>query len=199
MPVVTLEIPDPPEPPKQPDQAAIAASNGLKAIERLTSDQRLDRIEAQTNAKTEHEYFSEFVRDFIRSDFNFCAAKMTVARGGKLAALDAEFRVAEQFFKKAAAWAKTRPGRSISIAPATITLEIKHASSGRLVRLLWKYDHLFKATLESLHNRTVTANQRKQLLDAAAARINQIKVICMPDNDRYAPEGVLLPDPDHTN
>ncbi|WP_438390498.1 hypothetical protein [Caballeronia sp. DA-9] len=93
------------------------------------------------------------------------------------------------------AWAKTRPGRNISIAPATITLEIKHASSGRLVCLLWKYDHLFKATLESLHNRTVTATQRKQLLDAAA-RINQIKVICMTDNDRYAPEGVLLPDPD---
>ena len=194
MAAVPLEIPDPSELPKQADSAAIVAQNGLKAIERLTSDERLDRIEAQTNAKTEHTYFSEFVRDFIRADFNFCAAKMAVARGGKLAALDAEFRVAEEFFKKASAWAKSRPGRSISIAPATITLEIKHASSGRLVRLLWKYDHLFKTTMESLHNRTVTANQRMQALDAAAARINQIKMLCIPDNDRYAPEGVLLPD-----
>jgi len=33
-----------------------------------------------------------------------------------------------------------------------------------------------------------------QALNAAAARINQIKMLCIPDNDRYAPEGVLLPD-----
>ena len=77
----------------------------------LTSDSRLDRIHAETLAKTELQYYSTFAREFCRSDYNFCAAKMTLARGGKLLALDAEFRVAEAFFKKALAWANQLHGR----------------------------------------------------------------------------------------
>jgi hypothetical protein len=168
--------------------------SGLRPIARLTSDDRLARINPETLAKTELHYYSEFARGFVRSDYNFCAAKMTVARGGKLMALEAEFRKAEVFFRKALGWASRLHGRSVHLDPETVTLEIKHPLSGRLVRLLMIYDQLFLKTMEALVARTVMAHDRKAALDSAEARIKQIPFLCIPDNDRYSPEGVLLPD-----
>jgi hypothetical protein len=66
--------------------------------------------------------------------------------------------------------------------------------SGRLVRLLTIYDQLFLKTTEALVARTVMAHDRKAALDSAEARIKQIPFRCIPDNDRYAPDGVLMPD-----
>jgi hypothetical protein len=169
-------------------------STGLKPIQRLTSDDRLARIHPETLAKTELRYYSAFAREFVRSDYNFCAAKMTIARGGKLTALESEFRNTEAFFRKALVWAARLHGRSVHLDPESVTLEIKHPMSGRLVRLLTIYDQLFLKTLEALAARTVLPHDRKAALESAAARIKQIPFLCIPDNDRYAPEGVLLPD-----
>lgn len=173
--------------------------SGLRPLKRLTSDSRLDRIHGETLAKTELQYYSAFAREFCRADYNFCAAKMTLARGGKLVALDAEFRVAEAFFKKALTWAHQLHGRSAAMSAESVTLEIKHPLSGRLVRLLTMYDALFVKTLEALFARSLMPHQRKLALDSAQARIKQIPFLCMPDNDRYAPEGELLPNPDNAH
>ena len=167
--------------------AASAATSATSAVR---------RIHPETLAKTELHYYSAFAREFVRSDYNFCAAKMTVARGGKLFALEAEFRNAETFFRKALKWANRLHGRNTSLDPETVTLEIKHPLSGRLVRLLTIYDQLFLKTMEALVARTVMPHERKAALDSAQARIRQIPFLCIPDNDRYAAEGVLLPDPD---
>ncbi|MEM5371874.1 DUF1845 domain-containing protein [Paraburkholderia azotifigens] len=169
-------------------------STGLRPIKRLTSDDRLARINPETLAKTELRYYSAFAREFVRSDYNFCAAKMTIARGGKLLALETEFRNAEAYFRKALGWANRLHGRNVRLDPETVTLEIKHPMSGRLVRLLTIYDHLFLKTMEALVGRTLMMHERKAALDSAEARIKQIPFLCIPDNDRYAPEGVLLPE-----
>ena len=75
---------------------------------------------------------------------------MTVARGGKLIAIESEFRTAEAFHEEALAWASKFPGRRAPTPPEMVTLEIKHAMSGRLVRLLSMYDQLFLKTMEAL-------------------------------------------------
>jgi hypothetical protein len=80
-----------------------------------------------------------------------------------------------------------------------VTLEIKHAMSGRLVRVLSMYDQLFLKTMEALMFRSVTPQTRQAALDAAEIRVKQIPFLCIPDNNRFAPEGVLLPDPDETH
>ncbi|AQH05495.1 DUF1845 domain-containing protein (plasmid) [Burkholderia sp. KK1] len=199
MAVTDLEAPD--EDPKQTPALGneSGAQTGLRPLNRLTNDSRLARINGDTLAKTELPYYSLFAREFLRADFNFAAAKMTVARGGKLIAIESEFRTAEAFMKKALAWAGKFPGRRAPTPPEMVTLEIKHAMSGRLVRLLSMYDQLFLKTMEALMARTMTAQVRQSALEAAEARINQIPFLCMPDNDRFAPEGVLLPDSDRTH
>jgi hypothetical protein len=199
MAVIDMEMPD--EEPKRatPPSCESASESGLRPLSRLTSDSRLARINADTLAQTELPYYSKFAREFLRSDFNFAAAKMTVARGGKLIAIEAEFRAAEAFFKKALDWANKLPGRRTPIQPEMVTLEIKHAMSGRLVRILSMYDRLFLKTMEALMLRSVTAQTRQAALEAAEIRVKQIPFLCIPDNDRFAPEGVLLPEPDETH
>lgn len=191
------ETPDASDPKRIiPGTTPPVGENGLRPLNRLTGDDRLARINPETLAKTELRYYSSFAREFCRSDYNFCAAKMTVARGGKLLALEAEFRNAEAFFKKAMGWANRLHGRSTGHSPETVTLEIKHPLSGRLVRLLTMYDLLFLKTMEALITRTVMPHDRKSALDSAEIRIRQIPFLCIPDNNRYAPEGVLLSNPD---
>lgn len=199
MPVIDMEMPDEEPTRATPSSNESAAESGLRPLSRLTSDSRLARIHAETLAQTELPYYSKFAREFLRSDFNFAAAKMTVARGGKLIAIEAEFRAAEAFFKKALEWANKLPGRRTPTQPELVTLEIKHAMSGRLVRVLSMYDQLFLKTMEALMFRSVTPQTRQAALDAAEIRVKQIPFLCIPDNNRFAPEGVLLPDPDETH
>jgi hypothetical protein len=136
-----------------PSTATEPVHGGLRPIKRLTSDDRLARIHPETLAKTELLYYSDFARTFVRSDFNLCAAKMTVARGGRLLALEAEFHTAEAFFSKALAWANRLHGRSTGLEPERVTLEIKHPMSGRLVRLLTIYDRLFLTPAQAAYDR----------------------------------------------
>jgi hypothetical protein len=196
MAVIDMDVPD--EDPNEPARLNSESTDqsGLRPLKRLTGDSRLARINADTLAQTELPYYSRFAREFLRSDFNFAAAKMTVARGGKLIAIEAEFRAAEAFFKRALDWANKLPGRRAPTQPEMVTLEIKHAMSGRLVRVLSMYDQLFLKTMEALLLRSVTPQTRQSALEAAEVRVKQIPFLCRPDNDQYAPEGTLLPDPD---
>lgn len=189
-----MEAPEDGLRPSSPPVAPTGES-GLRRLDRLTNDSRLARIHADTLAKTELAYHSGFAREFLRGDFNFAAAKMTVARGGKLIAIESEFRVAEGWFRKAMAWANELPKRQTATYPEIVTLEIKHAMSGRLVRLLTIYDQLFLLTMGALIARSLGSEARQSTLDAAQTRIRKIAYLCIFDNDRFAPEGVLLPDP----
>jgi hypothetical protein len=173
--------------------------SGLKPLARLTSDDRIARIIPDTHAQTEFEYYSKFVREFLRAHYYFCSAKMSVARGGKRIAIEEEFRVADEWFKRALAQTNKLPRRNLSIKPERATLEMKNALSGRLVRLLSIYDVIFVRTLEGLFLGAVSSHQRKSALAAAEARLHQFPFICAPDNDRYASEGILLPEPDQAN
>ncbi|WP_321794773.1 DUF1845 domain-containing protein [Caballeronia sp. J97] len=193
MAVIDMDVPDEDPNKLTPSRNDSADQSGLRPLNRLTSDSRLARINGDTLAQTELPYYSRFAREFLRSDFNFAAAKMTVARGGKLIAIEAEFRVAEAFFRKALDWANKLPGRRTPTQPEMVTLEIKHAMSGRLVRVLSMYDQLFLKTMEALMLRSVTPQTRQAALDAAEIRVKQIPFLCIPDNNRFAPEGVLLP------
>lgn len=175
-----------------PPNESLTGATGLKPIQRMLSADRLARIHPETLAQTELRYSSVFARDFLRSDYNFCAAKMTIARGGKLTALEAEFRLAESWFKKANAWVESRSRRAVSVTPETIVLEIKHPLSGRLVRLVSLYDQLFIRTLEGLMAQSVASYERQGALDNAESRIKKIAYLCIPDLDRYTPEGILL-------
>jgi len=187
-------------PTAAPETSPYAAiESGLKPLTRLTSDDRIARIVPDTHAQTELAYYSKFAREFLRAHYNFCSAKMSVARGGKRAAIENEFRVADEWFKRALAQTNKLPRRNLGIKPESVTLEMKNALSGRLVRLLSIYDVIFLRTLEGLFLGVVSAHQRKSALAAAEARLHQFPFICIPDNDRYAPEGILLPDPDRAN
>ena len=199
MAVIDMEAPD--EEPKRtaPLASESAGESGLRPLQRLTGDSRLARINGDTLAQTELPYHSRFARDFLRGDFNFAAAKMTVARGGKLLAIEFEFRVAEAWFKKATAWADELPKRQTVVYPEMVTLQIKHAMSGRLVRLLTIYDQLFLKTMNALLARSISAESRERALNAGEARIKKIAYLCIPDNDRFAPEGLLLPDSGNTH
>ncbi|CAN7786298.1 DUF1845 domain-containing protein [Caballeronia sp. LjRoot34] len=186
--------------PVAPETSPNAAiESGLKPLARLTSDDRIARIIPDTHAQTELTYHSKFMREFLRAHYYFCSAKMSVARGGKRAAIEEEFRVADEWFKRALAQTNKLPRRKLSIKPESATIEVKNALSGRLVRLLAIYDVIFVRTLEGLFLGVVSSHQRKSALAAAEARLHQFPFICIPDNDRYAPEGILLPDSDRAN
>jgi hypothetical protein len=199
MAVTDMEVPEEESKRTAPLTSDNAAESGLRPLQRLTGDSRLARINGDTLAQTELPYHSRFAREFLRGDFNFAAAKMTVARGGKLLAIESEFRTAEAWFKKAMVWADALPKRQTVVYPEMVTLQIKHAMSGRLVRLLTIYDQLFLKTMGALLARAVSAESRQRALEAGEARISKIGYLCIPDNDCFAPEGVLLSGPnDHT-
>ncbi|SAL65250.1 DUF1845 domain-containing protein [Caballeronia humi] len=198
MAVTDMETPEAEPNPSAPAPTS-KGEGGLRRLDRLTNDTRLARINADTLAKTELPYHSGFAREFLRGDFNFAAAKMTVARGGKLIAIESEFRVAEGWFRKAMAWANDLPKRQTPSYPEFVTLEIKHAMSGRLVRLLTIYDQLFLLTMGALIARSLGSEARQGTLEAAQARIKKIAYLCIFDNDRFAPEGILLPEPGQTH
>jgi hypothetical protein len=186
--------------PKKPPAPSTAESqSGLKPIQRLTSDERLARINPTTLARTEFTYYSRFNRDFLRSDYSFAAAKMAVARNGKQRAIENEFRVADAWFAKMLKSIMKRHLRIVPVTGELIELEIKHALSGRLVRLLVQYDHLFIATMGGQMARTVSDHDRQTILNAAEARIKQIPFLCIPDTDRFTSDGLLIPDSGDSN
>jgi hypothetical protein len=172
-----------------PQADAQSTGTGLKPIARLTSDSRVERITPTTDARTVLKYSSRFARDFIRSDYNFCAAKVAVARNGKLRALDRAFREADEWYGKALAWVETHNARSFPLAHEEIELVVTHPLAGRLVRCLTRYDRIFTRSMETVLSQKIQPADRANLLANAERRIRQIVQVCIPDNDEYDFDG----------
>ena len=162
---------------------------GLKPIARLTSDTRIARIIPQSDTRTILKYSSLFARNFVRSDYNFCAAKVTVARNGKLKALDAAFRATDEWMTKAIAWIEKRNARSFPLASEEIELIITHPLAGRLVRTLTQYDRLASRSMEAVFSQKLQPEERVTLLANAEKRIRHIVHVCVPDDDQYEFDG----------
>jgi hypothetical protein len=174
----------------QPDQSAPTTSgSGLKPIDRLTSDSRLARINPESDAKTVLRYSSQFARDYIRSDYNFCAAKIAVARGGKVRALEAALRDTSEWLRKTEQWLLRHEARPIALPHDLIELTITRPLAGLLVRCLTQYDRVYIRATERVARGKITGEERARLLNNAERRLKQIVQICRPDNDQYEFDG----------
>ncbi|VWC42108.1 hypothetical protein BLA23254_07052 [Burkholderia lata] len=169
----------------------LATSTGLKPIQRLTSDSRIDKIVPDSDAVTILNYSSLFARTFVRSDYNFCAAKITVARGGKVRALEIALRDAADWMRKATAWVEKHNARSLAFPSEQIELKVTRPLAGLLVRCLTQYDRLFTATMEAQLADKITAQERANILKNAEGRILYVRTACIPDNDRYDADGTV--------
>ncbi|MFS8980214.1 hypothetical protein PO002_38150 [Cupriavidus necator] len=129
------------------------------------------------------------MRDFIARDFNFCASKFSVARGGKLRALDNVFREAEESFAKALGWLESLPTLELPLVTDRQDIEIRHPLAGRLVRLLNQHDRIFTLSLFAMAAGAISAADRGNAIEHASRRISLIHAICMPDNDQFASDG----------
>lgn len=170
-----------------------SAGTGLRPIARLTSDSRIDRIIPESNTRTILRYSSQFARDFIRSDYNFCASKMAVSRKGKVRALDTALRETSEWLSKAIAWVEKHNARELRMEYEEIELTITRPLAGSLVRCLTQYDRLWVRSLEAqLARKFATDDARDNALANAEKRICHIRQVCIPDNDQYAANGSRL-------
>lgn len=187
---------DLPQSPPDAVQAAptesAAPDTGLKPLTRLISEDRVSRIVPETATNVEVMFSSVFTRRFLHDDYNFCAAKCSVARGGKVKALDEAFREAEEWFARVTEWLASKNQLEFSVGYETVSLEVPNALAGRLVRLLYQYDKLSSATLFATVGRSISGTERDTQLDIAGRRINLIHALCIPDNDRFADDGSRL-------
>lgn len=174
----------------QPEQSiAATAGSGLKPIDRLTSDSRLSRINPESDAKTVLRYSSQFARNYIRSDYNFCAAKIAVARGGKVRALETALRETSDWLRKTEQWLLRHQVRPIELPHDLIELTITRPLAGLLVRCLTQYDRVYARATERMMTGKITGEDRARILDNAERRLKQVVQICMPDNDQYDFDG----------
>lgn len=174
-----------------PEQAK--PDTGLKPLTRLISEDRIGRIVPETSTKVEVSFSSVFTRRFLHDDYNFCAAKTSVARDGKVRALDEAFREAEDWFARVNEWLLWKNQLEFAIGYESVVLEVPNALAGRLLRLLNQYDKLSAATLFAQIGRSICGTERDTQLDIASRRINAIHALCIPDNDRFADDGSRLP------
>jgi hypothetical protein len=172
-----------------PPLAPVPSGTGLKPIERLTSDSRYAKIIPDSEQLTELRYSSQFVRDFVRSDFNFCASKISVARGGKLRALDVTVRETSGWLSKCVPWVENHGARQLPWPSETIMLEVKRPLAGQLVRCLSLYERLYKRTQEAKNERKLTPERCAAMLANAEKKLKHIVQVCMPDNDQYDFDG----------
>ncbi|MGU7775689.1 DUF1845 domain-containing protein [Burkholderia sp. MR1-5-21] len=189
----------PPDPDEEPSVAPahpvdtqaepVPSASGLKPIERLTSDTRIARIIPTSDSTTVLRYSSQFARNFIRGDYNFCASKITVARGGKTRALEVALRDVSEWLRKATAWVEQHNARKVGLPHERIELQVTRPLAGLLVRCLTQYDRLFVSTMEAMLAEKITAQDRATILANAEGRIKQISLICTPDNDQYDSDG----------
>jgi hypothetical protein len=175
-------------PPPDPSTSA-PADSGLKPIDRLTSDSRLERINPESDAKTVLRYSSQFARNYIRSDYNFCAAKIAVARGGKVRALETALRETSEWLRKTEKWLLRHQVRPIELPHDRIELTITRPLAGLLVRCLTQYDRVYARATERVLSGKITGDDRAGILNNAERRLKQIVQICMPDNDQYDFDG----------
>lgn len=189
--------PNPPDSQSAPAQAdtpeQAKPDTGLKPITRLISEDRIGRIVPEMSTRVEVSFSSVFTRRFLHDDFYFCAAKCSVARDGKVKALDEAFREAEEWFARVNEWLAWKNQLEFAIGYESVVLEVPNALSGRLLRLLNQYDKLSSATLFAQIGRSISGTERDTQLDIASRRINTIHALCIPDSDRFANDGSRLP------
>jgi hypothetical protein len=171
----------------------VKPDTGLKPLTRLISEDRIGRIVPETSTKVEVSFSSVFTRRFLHDDYNFCAAKCSVARDGKVRALDEAFREAEEWFGRVNEWLLWKNQLEFAIGYETVVLEVPNALAGRLLRLLNQYDKLSSATLFAQIGRSISGTERDTQLDIASRRINVIHALCIPDNFRFADDGSRIP------
>ncbi|MFM0700718.1 DUF1845 domain-containing protein [Paraburkholderia sediminicola] len=188
-PDLSLERPAVEVVPQAEKSAAKASGSGLKPIDRLTSDSRLARINPESDARTVLRYSSLFARNYIRSDYNFCAAKIAVARGGKVRALETALRETSEWLRKTEQWLLRHEARPIELPHDLIELTITRPLAGLLVRCLTQYDRVYARATERVVRGKITGEDRARILNNAERRLKQIVQICMPDNDQYDFDG----------
>lgn len=173
------------------DSAAAAA--GLRRIDKFNSDGRLSRIVPHTDTGAVASYCSRFARDFLDANLYFCSAKFTVARGGKVKALDEAFREAESWYATALADFAERHQIEFPLAYMEIPVKLTHQFAGRLLRLVRLYDRLFASTMFCNAAGSVSGAEREEVLRRAAKLVSQIHILCIPDNDKFAQDGSRVP------
>ncbi|MFP3709509.1 DUF1845 domain-containing protein [Paraburkholderia sp. SIMBA_009] len=167
----------------------VPSGTGLKPIERLTSDTRYAKIIPDSQQLTALQYSSLFTRTFVRSDFNFCATKISVARGGKLRALDKTLRETSEWFTKALAWVEQHRARNLPWPCETIELDVKRPLTGQLVRCLSQYERLFKRAIETRNEQKLGDERCSAMIANAEKKLKHIVQVCIPDNDQYDADG----------
>lgn len=169
--------------------SAVPSGTGLKPIERLTSDTRYAKIIPEADQLTELHYSSMFTRSFVRSDYNFCASKISVARGGKLRALDISLRETSEWFSKAIAWVEQYSARTLPWPYETVLLDVKRPLAGQLVRCLSQYERLYKRAQESRREHKLSDERCAGMIANAEKKLKHIVQVCIPDNDQYEFDG----------
>jgi len=183
-------LPEPERPDSRPgDKAETEPLSGLKPIERLTSDTRIARINPESDTTTVLRYSSQFARDYIRSDYNFCAAKIAVARGGKVRALENALRETAEWLRKTDGWLARHELRAIDMPHEEIELVVTRPLAGLLVRCLTQFDRIFGKSLAAVVMGKITPEARARMLSNAERRLKHIVQVCMPDNDQYEFDG----------
>ncbi|QET04008.1 hypothetical protein FOB72_17800 (plasmid) [Cupriavidus pauculus] len=169
-----------------------ASPAGPRPIQRLLSQDRVSRIIPDTNSTAVLSYCSDFVRDFLRSDYLFCTAKMSVATKGKILALDNRFRDANAWMDEKLTWARRLRPRLISLRYDTREVVVTHSLGGRLVRLMNQHDQLFANVLGAYMGGKIDAAEKDNALLGAGRHIRAIHRLCIPDNDRFSRDGTLI-------
>lgn len=173
------------DPPKK-------SASGLKPIERHNSEERLSRLTPTTASATLHAYCSKFARDFLDAHFYYASSKFVVARGGKVKALDEAFRDAEEWYGSALSWLSTTDQVEIPLFYEEKEVKVSHSFAGRLLRLLMQFDRIFVETLYSQECGSISPDQRATTIQIAAKRITAIHQLCIPDTDKFDPDGALI-------
>ncbi|WP_434667846.1 DUF1845 domain-containing protein [Paraburkholderia sp. A3BS-1L] len=168
---------------------AVPSGTGLKPIARLTSDTRYAKIIPDSAQVTVLTYSSIFVRSYLRSDYNFCATKISVARDGKLRALDQAIRETSEWFTKAIAWTEQLGARNLPRHYETIELEVKRPLTGQLVRCLTQYERLFSRAWSAHASHRLSDERCAAMLANAEKKLRHIVMLCMPDNEEYDVDG----------
>jgi len=168
-------------------------SSALKPLVRKSGEGRLARIEPATRDAHQLVYKSPFVRNFLRGDYNFCAAKIPLARDGKIKAIDNKFLEIENWFTSANRWLSGKPQRPFELESDSADVQVTHPLVGRLIRVLMQYDSIFGCTIFALMANSITADDRRNTLETIENKIKALKSLCIPEPTRFDADGNLQP------
>ncbi|WP_123957986.1 hypothetical protein [Cupriavidus necator] len=169
-----------------------ASDTGPKPIRRMLSEGRVAKIVPQTDSGTEVSYCTDFVRNLLRSDYNYITSKFSVASKGKILALDETFRAAQEWMDAKLQWIERQPRRHLSLRFDQRQLVVTHSLAGRLIRLLNQHDRLFHRALGAYMAQSITDTEKDEAIFGAARQIRAIHRLCIPDNDCFSPDGKLI-------